>query len=174
MSDLRYPIGKFEPYKTLTEEKQNELISDIEKMPDLLRKAVSGLSESQLDTNYRPDGWTVRQVVHHLFDSHQNAYTRFKLTMTEHEPTIKPYDETAWAELVDAKTAPVDISLMLLDNLHKRWVMYMKSLKLEDFSKNYTHPDHGKVNLVWGLSMYSWHSRHHVAHITELRKRMSW
>lgn len=174
MDDLRYPIGKFTYSKELTENLKNELILRIEKTPENLRKSVEGLSDSQLETPYRQDGWTVRQVVHHLFDSHENAYTRFKLTLTENEPVIKPYDETAWAELVDAKTAPVEYSLDLLDNLHKRWIILLKSLKLEDFSKRFTHPEHGKVDLIWGLSMYAWHGPHHVAHITELRKRMNW
>lgn len=174
MSDAKYPIGKFKEVELLDDETRKRLISEIEQTPMNLIQAIKGLDDEQLDTPYREGGWTVRQVVHHLADSHMNAYIRFKLAITENEPTIKPYEEAAWAELIDAKTASIEISLMLLDALHRRWILFLESLTPDDFKKNFTHPEHGKVNLKWALSMYSWHGRHHVAHITELRKKRNW
>ena len=135
---------------------------------------MQGLSEARLDTPYRPGGWTVRQVVHHLPDSHLNSYVRFKLALTEEEPTIKPYYEDRWAELQEAKTAPIELSLALLDSLHKRWVLMLRSMKSEDWKRTFRHPDLGVVSLEKNVALYSWHGRHHVAHITSLRERMGW
>ena len=153
---------------------RSEYINNIEQAPELLRAAVTGLSDQQLDTPYRPDGWTVRQVVHHLPDSHMNAYVRYRLALTEDEPTIKPYDEAQWAELIDAKTAPVEPSLTLLESLHSRWVTLLKSLQPTDWARTFRHPELGVVSLEKNLAIYSWHGRHHVAHITALRRRMAW
>ena len=174
MSDPRYPIGKFKPADTLSDEQRTRCIREIAEAPAALRAAVAGLADVQLDTPYRPDGWTVRQVVHHLPDSHLNAYVRFKLTLTEMEPTVKPYDESLWAELHDARTAGIGISLALLDSLHTRWVMFLNSLKPEDFERKLNHPDIGVVKLQWFLQEYAWHGRHHIAQITSLRERMKW
>jgi hypothetical protein len=174
MSDLRYPIGKFETKGTLNDAQRRELIQQIAEAPAKLREAVRGLSDAQLDTPYRPDGWTVRQVVHHLPDSHLNSYVRFKWAVTEHEPTIKPYDEKLWAELHEARTAPIELSLALLESLHKRWVLFLQSLKPSDFARKFIHPEHGARDLDWLLQLYAWHGRHHVAHITSLRERVGW
>ena len=135
---------------------------------------MQGLSQEKLNTPYRPGGWTVRQVVHHLPDSHLNSYVRFKLALTEDEPTIKPYYEDRWAELQEAKTAPIELSLALLDSLHKRWVLMLRSMKSEDWKRTFRHPDLGVVSLEKNVALYSWHGRHHVAHITSLRERMGW
>ncbi len=172
--DLRYPIGQFKWEDEMTDEKRRRYIRDIEETPAKLRAAVEGLSQEQLDAPYRPGGWTVRQVVHHLPDSHLNAYIRFKLALTEDEPTIKPYDQERWAELADARTAPVETSLVLLESLHYRWVMLLKSLSPADFVRRFRHPELGVLNLDKYLGMYSWHGAHHVAHITSLRERMGW
>ena len=174
MSDLRYPIGKFSYEGELAQAARRRAMDDIEAAPARLGTAVDGLSPEQLDTPYRPDGWTVRQVVHHLADSHLNAYTRFKLALTEEEPTVKPYDETRWAELSDARTAPVEISLVLLESLHRRWVLLLRSLAPADFARRFQHPELGVVTLDKNLALYAWHGRHHLAHITSLRERMGW
>ena len=174
MEDLRYPIGRFAAELDVTEEKRRRWIEEIASTPDRLRTAVSGLSAEQLDTPYRPGGWTVRQVVHHLPDSHLNAYVRFKLALTEHEPTIKPYDEAAWAELADGRAAPVEISLTLLGSLHHRWILLLRSLTPADFARAFRHPELGTVTLDTYLQMYAWHGGHHVAHIRSLRERMGW
>lgn len=174
MEDLSYPIGKFTPEQTLTDKRRSELIEQIAAVPASLREAVKGLSQEQLDTPYRPGGWTVRQVVHHLPDSHLNAYIRFKLALTEDKPTIKPYEQQMWAELPDAKGADVEMSLRLLEGLHQRWVLLLRSMKPTDFKKEYVHPESGVNVLEKTFQMYAWHGRHHVAHITSLRKRMGW
>ena len=174
MSDLRYPIGKFNATDTLSDEQRARCIREITEAPAALRAAIAGLSEDQLNTPYRPEGWTVRQVVHHLPDSHLNAYIRFKLTVTETEPTVKPYAEALWAELIDGRTADIGISLTLLDSLHTRWVMFLKSLKPAEFERKLTHPEIGFIRLHWLLQEYAWHGRHHVAQITSLRERMKW
>ncbi len=174
MTDLRYPIGKFEAPVKVPPERRTQCIGDIERTPAALRAAVAGLSEKQLDTPYRPGGWTVRQVVHHLPDSHLNAYTRMKLAITEDQPTIKPYDEARWADLADAKSAPVTLSLQLLEALHARWTIFLRSLKDEQFERPFKHPEAGKVNVDWALAMYAWHGKHHVAHVTALREREGW
>jgi hypothetical protein len=174
MADLRYPIGKFTYEGLSTEEQKQKYINDIEQAPANLRAAVKGLSDQQLDTPYRPEGWTVRQVTHHVPDSHLNAYVRFKLALTEDAPTIKPYAEDLWAQLADTQTTPVEVSLTLLDSLHTRWVRLLRSLKVEDWRRTFRHPQLGEVSLEKNLVLYAWHGRHHVAHITGLRERNSW
>jgi hypothetical protein len=172
--DERYPIGKF-VYEKKTDDKQRNLfVLEIELAPLNLREAIKGLSENQIDTPYREGGWTLRQVVHHLPDSHINAFVRFKLALTEDNPTVKTYDEKKWAELRDYSNTPIDVSLNLFDNLHKRWNILIKSMKPDDFQKSYVHPELGKVDLDWVLAQYAWHGKHHVAHITSLRKRNGW
>src|ERR1700733_9725933 len=174
MTDLRYPIGKFSFSGALTEDQKGKLLDDIGRAPADLRAAVNGLSQQQLDTPYRPDGWTVRQVVHHVPDSHLNAYVRFKLALTEEEPTIKPYAEDRWARLSDTQATPVEVSLTMLDSLHDRWGRLLRSLKPEEWKRSFRHPELGLVSLEKNLALYDWHGRHHVAHITSLRQRNSW
>ena len=173
MDDLRFPIGKFQYAGSVDEKQKAAFLNDIAETPERLRAAVKGLSEEQIDTPYRPGGWTVRQVVHHLPDSHMNSYVRFKLALTEDEPTIKPYAEARWAELADNAT-PIEVSLTLLDSLHNRWVRLLQSLTPEQWKRAFRHPDMGPMDLEKALAIYAWHGKHHVAHITELRKRMSW
>ena len=174
MNDLRYPIGKFTFTENLSEKECEQAIAAITEAPANLRAAVNGLSGEQLETPYRPGGWTVRQVVHHVFDSHLNSYTRFRLALTEDEPLIKPYDEAAWAELIDAKTAPVEVSLTLLEALHTRWVMLLNSLSPSDWQRTFRHPELGVVSLEKNVQLYAWHGKHHVAHINNLRQREGW
>jgi len=174
MTDLRYPVGKFRYDAAPTPEQRQELLHNIEQAPARLRAAVKGLSEQQLDTPYRPEGWTVRQVVHHVPDSHLNAYIRFKLALTEDEPTIKPYAEDRWAQLADTKETPIEVSLSLLDSLHTRWVRLLRSLAGDDWQRTYRHPELGLMSLEKTLVLYSWHGRHHVAHVTSLRERNGW
>jgi uncharacterized damage-inducible protein DinB len=174
MSDPRYPIGKFAYEAAPTAQQRETLIQDLEQTPSALRAAVQGLSPQQLETPYREGGWTVRQVVHHVPESHMNAYIRFKLALTEEEPTIKPYMEDRWAKLPDVQSTPVDVSLALLDSLHDRWVRLLQSLKPEEWKRTFRHPELGVVSLEKNLALYSWHGRHHVAHVTELRKKMGW
>jgi DinB superfamily len=172
--DLRYPIGPFQYDGPQTDEQRQRLIDQIEAAPAKLRAAVEGLSPQQLETPYRPGGWTVRQVAHHLPDSHLNGYIRFRLALTEDEPTIKPYYEDRWAGLDDARHAPIDISLALLDALHRRWILLLRSLGAQDFARTFIHPELGVVSLDQHVSIYAWHGRHHVAHITSLRESMGW
>jgi uncharacterized damage-inducible protein DinB len=174
MTDLRYPVGKFEYQGPLSELEKSGLIQQIADTPGSLRSATKALSQAQLDTAYRPGGWTVRQVVHHVPDSHMNSYVRFKLALTEDEPTIKTYAEDRWAELADTPATPIEVSLSLLESLHDRWVRLLRSLSAEQWKRTFRHPDLGPMNLEKTLALYAWHGRHHVAHITELRKRMSW
>ncbi|MBX5478511.1 MAG: putative metal-dependent hydrolase [Pyrinomonas methylaliphatogenes] len=174
MEDLRYPIGRFNFKDEVTAEQRLIFIDEIAETPRRLRLAVAGLSEEQLDTPYRPQGWTVRQVVHHLPDSHLNAYMRFKLALTEDEPVIKTFLEGSWAELEDARAAPIEISLSLLEALHMRWVMLLRSLGEADFARTFRHPEWGIVSLDKHLALYAWHGRHHIAQITSLRQRMGW
>jgi uncharacterized damage-inducible protein DinB len=172
--DLRYPIGKMERKPSLNPDERDKAISQIAETPGRLREAVAGLSHEQFDTPYRPGGWTVRQVVHHLPDSHLNAYVRFKLGLTENEPTIKPCNEARWAELADSRDTPLEISLSLLESLHHRWDVLLRSMRPEDFARRVRHPEMGEMTLDTALTIYSWHGRHHVAHITALREREGW
>ena len=174
MMDLRYPIGPFDSNRVITPGERVRLIDQIAEAPARLRAAVNGLNEEQLATPYRPEGWTVRQVVHHVPDSHINSYMRFKLAVTEEQPQIRTYHEERWAELPDARNGPLEISLNLLDCLHQRWVLFLRSLTEEDFKKSFKHPEWGLVNLDKAVAMYAWHGRHHVAHITALRERNGW
>ncbi|HME13310.1 MAG TPA: putative metal-dependent hydrolase [Candidatus Acidoferrum sp.] len=172
--DPRFPIGKYRMEKEVTPAKRAQAIEEIAAAPAKMREALAGLKDAQLDTPYRDGGWTLRQVAHHVPDSHMNAYVRWKLALTETEPTIKPYDEAAWATLVDSKM-PVAASLDLLRALHERWVALIRGMKEEDFARTFKHPDHPGVQTVdWMLFLYAWHGRHHVAHIMELRKRKGW
>ena len=174
MTDLRYPIGKFKFEGPTTPEQREELLNQIEQAPNRLRAAVNGLSDQQLDTPYRPEGWSVRQVAHHVPDSHLNAYVRYKLALTEDEPTIKPYAEDRWARLADTQATPVEVSLAMLDSLHDRWVRLLRSLQPEDWKRAFRHPELGLVSLEKNLALYAWHGRHHAAHITSLRERNGW
>jgi len=174
MSDPRFPIGKFSYQGPPTPEQKRQFLDEIEQAPVRLRAAVAGLSDPQLDTPYRDDGWTVRQVVHHVPDSHMNSYIRFKLALTEDSPTIRTYMEDRWAELPEAKSAPIEVSLSLLENLHGRWMLFLRSLKPEDWKKTFRHPELGPMDLEKSLALYAWHGKHHVAHVTSLRERMGW
>jgi uncharacterized damage-inducible protein DinB len=174
MSDPRYPIGKFSFDGNLTAEQKRQYLNDIEQAPARLRDAVRGLSDQQLNTPYREGGWTVRQLTHHVPDSHLNAYIRFKLALTEDEPTIKPYMEDRWAELPEAKNAPTEVSLALLDSLHQRWTMMLRNIPDPDWKRTFRHPEMGLLSLEKTLALYSWHGRHHVAHVTSLRGKMGW
>lgn len=172
--DPRYPIGKFEMPAQVTPTLRQDAIQKIAETPSKIRAAVAGLSQSQLDTPYREGGWTVRQVVHHVPDSHMNAYVRLKLALTEDKPTIKPYAEDRWAQLADTASTPIATSLTLLDTVHERFVILLRSLSDSDFSKKLIHPDHGERDLNWLAFLYAWHGPHHTAHITELRKKNGW
>jgi uncharacterized damage-inducible protein DinB len=174
MPDLRYPIGKFTYHGSPTEEQKQSFLDEIANAPANLRAAVKGLSEKQLDMPYRPEGWTVRQLAHHVPDSHLNAYVRFKLALTEEDPTIKPYAEDRWAQLADTQATPVEVSLALLDSLHDRWTRLLRSLQPEDWKRTFRHPELGPMTLEKNLALYAWHGRHHVAHITALRERSGW
>ncbi|WP_068777045.1 YfiT family bacillithiol transferase [Paenibacillus sp. FJAT-26967] len=174
MEDLKYPIGLFRFEGEFDRQVKDNWIGELASLPVRLRQAATGLSAEQLDTPYRPDGWTVRQVVHHVADSHMNSYIRFKLVATESEPVIKPYLEERWAELADAKSAPVEGSLALLDALHDRWASWLRTLNEPEWEKAFVHPVSGKTTLGTVLGLYAWHGNHHVAHITSLRERMGW
>lgn len=173
LSDPRYPVGHFTAPAHSTPTDRAAHIDTLRNLPARIREAVQGLTNAQLDTPYREGGWTARQVVHHVADSHMNSYVRFKLALTEDWPTIKPYDEAAWAELPDSKL-PVEISLGALESLHARWVALLESLSDADFERGYVHPENGRQSLAFALALYAWHSRHHTAHITTLRARMGW
>ena len=174
MDDLRYPIGKLQIQMQATPAQRRQWIVQIEEAPARMRAAVQGLDEKQLNTPYRPGGWTVRQVVHHVPDSHLNAYIRLRWALTENEPIIKAYDEARWAELADARTAPIELSLALLEAVHSRWVLLWRALGDADWERPLRHPEMGQLNITGLASMYGWHSLHHVAHITALRQRMGW
>ena len=174
MDDFRFPVGRFQRPASLSNEQRREAIDAIAIAPAKLRDAVRGLSDVQLDTPYRPDGWTVRQVVHHLPDSHANAFIRFKLGLTEDTPMIKPYNEAAWAQLEDARTTPIETSLSLVDGLHDRWVRLLNAMSSSDFERSLNHPENGVMTLDQLLALYAWHGKHHVAHITSLRSRHGW
>ena len=169
--DLRYPIGKRVPRASHTAESRAAAIQVIADTPVRLKKAVTGLTETQLDTPYRPGGWTVRQVVHHVADSHMNAYVRTRLALTEDNPPVKPYDESKWAELPDAKSLPIEGSLAIIAALHERWVHLLRALPAEQLSRTMFHPEHGNITIDALLEIYAWHGPHHTAHVTELRRR---
>ena len=170
MADPRYPIGPFQPPALpLGPAERVRLIDAIGGTPARLREAVAGLDDAALDRPYRSGGWTVRQVVHHVPDSHLNAYCRFRMALTEDEPTIKTYDEARWAELSEARSGPIEPSLVLLEALHVRWVATLRAIGAEEWSRAYRHPEMGRVSLDTALALYAWHGRHHVAHITSAR-----
>ena len=172
--DLRYPVGKFERIENIDDSLRSQFLKTIEELPSKLREAVEGLSEQQLETQYRPEGWTVKQVVHHVADSHANSLIRFKLALTEDTPTIKPYMEDRWAELADSKHAPIEISLNQIESIHARWSLILQAMSVEDFDRNMFHPEHGEVSLNYMLSLYDWHCKHHLGHITKLKERNNW
>ncbi len=174
LTKLQYPIGKFSFKENVTSESRNNFIDEIESLPAKLRNAVKNLNDEQLDTPYRHDGWTIRQVIHHIPDSHLNAYVRMKLALTENEPEIKTYEEKEWAKLYDSFQTPIDVSLNLLDSLHKRWVILLKSLKEEDFKRKFRHLEWGLISIDYAVAQYAWHGNHHLAHITSLKERMGW
>ena len=172
--DLRYPVGNFQPPNRFTAALRREYIDTIAALPAKLRAAIGGLSPQQLDTPYRPGGWTVRQVVHHLADSHMNAFCRIKLALTEDNPTIKPYDEAKWAETADSRELPAEVSMPIVEAVHQRAVTLLRSMKPTDFARTLQHPERGPMTLDDMLALYAWHSRHHVGHITALRQRNGW
>ncbi len=173
--DLRYPIGNFAYQDNPSAEQVQEWIAIIENTPADLRAAVAGLNDEQLDTPYRPDGWTVRQVVHHLPDSHMNSYIRFKLALTEDNPLIRPYEEKFWAEQKEACSAPIEMSLRLLDAIHERLNVVLRNLQPDDLKRTFRHPEiKGAMSIEKNIALYAWHGPHHVAHITSLRKRKGW
>jgi len=171
--DLSYPIGKFQWTGPNSETERAAFIDAISAVPQKLRAAVANLNERQIDTPYRPGGWSVRQTVHHIADSHMNAYVRFKLALTENEPLVKPYKEAAWAELPDSKL-PIEVSLKLIDSLHERWSVVLHNMRPPDFDRKLSHPELGIVELDRYVALYAWHGKHHVAHITGLREREGW
>ncbi len=173
-TDPRYPIGVFRWDGECTPAARVERIGAIEELPARLRAAVAGLDEARLDTPYREGGWTVRQVVHHVADSHMNSYVRFRLALTEDTPVVKPYDEARWAELADARSEAVETSLVLIEALHRRWVALLRSITAEEWKRSFQHPENGTQPLDQALALYCWHGRHHTAHATALRARMGW
>lgn len=174
LKKLRYPIGLFEPPSGIDQTQIEKWISDIETLPADLRKTVQGLTDAQLDTRYRPGGWTIRQVIHHLPDSHLNSFIRFKWALTEDGPHIKPYFEDRWAQLPDYSLAPVSASLDLLEALHRRWVVLLRSLTRQDLDRQFIHPESGPANLAETIGSYAWHGRHHLAHIQDTIRRERW
>jgi hypothetical protein len=170
---LSYPIGRFDPTAPFPPDRRSAAIEVFATLPDDLRRAVAGLTEAQLDAQYRSYGWTVRQLVHHIADSHMNGYIRLKLAITEDQPTIKPYDQNLWATLPDS-AMPIDVSIGIVDGVHRRWVTLWRSLSPEQFSRAFVHPEMGPLTVNTHLHLYAWHSRHHVAHITNLRSRNGW
>lgn len=174
MTDPRYPVGKCPANRKLTPEERKQMIHSVAETPKRLRDAIKGLNDQQLDTPYRDGGWTVRQVIHHVADSHMNAYIRTRFALTENNPTVKAYDENLWAKFEDARTAPVEVSLNVLDGLHSRWVMLLKTLNPPDFERTLQHPENGSMTLDDILIDYEWHGRHHAAHITQLRAAKGW
>lgn len=175
LEKLKYPTGKFQIPDAYSETQRSVCIKEIELLPSRIKSSVERLSDDQLDTVYRPGGWTIRQVVHHCADSHSNAFIRFKLALTEDSPTVKPYFEARWAELPDSKSAEISSSLKILEGIHIRWIVLLQSLSSEDFEKTFFHPEKNKmVSLNETLAMYAWHGRHHLGHITVLKSRMSW
>ena len=173
MSDLRYPIGKFEWPASVSAADRARHIETIASAPARLRQALTGISEDQLDQPYRDGGWTVRQVVHHLPDSHMNSFIRFKLALTEEQPTVKPYDEAAWARLGDVASTPVETSVRLFESLHERWVALLQTLSESDWKRQFRHPERGLISLEQNLALYAWHGNHHIGHIAGLRERQN-
>ncbi|MFC5269591.1 YfiT family bacillithiol transferase [Adhaeribacter terreus] len=173
LEKLRYPIGKYDRSQPLTENSLRQAIDSIAEMPGELRAAVVTLSDEQLDMPYRPGGWSLRQTIHHLADSHMNAYIRMKLALTEENPTIKPYEEARWAELPDAQ-GDVEISLDLLDALHQRWVLLMDNLTLEQWKRTFNHPESGTTPLDMAAHLYAWHGKHHLTQVVNMRAKMEW
>ena len=174
LEKLKFPIGKFVFNPNADENEIRQWVSEIENLPLQIRSAVKGLNEAQLNTPYRPGGWTVKQVVHHLADSHMNAYVRIKLALTENNPAIKAYSEKLWAEMDDAKNLPVESSLSLIEALHARWAYLLKNLSSVDISKTMIHPERGEISVKFILALYAWHGKHHCRHIISLRERMKW
>jgi len=174
MTDPRYPIGPFQSRERSTPEERTALMDEIEAAPGHVRAAVAQLDDAQVDTPYREGGWTVRQVVHHVADSHINAYVRFRLALTEDAPTVRAYEQTEWAELPDGKSAPVEVSLDLLDALHARWLILLRAMTPEDFTRTWSGPDFGALSVDALLQLYAWHGKHHTAHVTSLREREGW
>ena len=174
MDDPRYPVGRYTPPAEITAEQRKVWIGQIAEAPAKLRAAVEGLGEEQLDTPYRDGGWTVRQVVHHLPDSHMNAFVRFKLALTEDTPAIKTYDEAEWARLPDVRETPIETSLTLLDALHERWLHLLRAMDEDQWQRAFRHPEWGEIRIDQTLGLYAWHGRHHVAHVTGLRERQGW
>ena len=173
--DPQFPIGKFHhPAAPLEAAARAAYIDEIDRMPASLRSLVAGMTDAQLDTPYRPGGWTIRQVVHHVPESHMHAYCRFKFALTESHPTVKPYDESTWSTFADQQVATLEASLMLLDGLHQRWVAVLSVMTPSQFARTLFHPENGDMNLDQVLANYAWHGRHHVAHITALRQRKEW
>jgi len=171
---LKYPIGRYQLEEIIDKDSINNWIKEIESLPEKLIAAVRGLNTDQLQTPYRPEGWTVQQLVHHIADSHMNAYIRFKLALTENKPIVKPYDQKLWAELADTKLVDVKVSLDLIKSLHIRWTTLLYQLTEEELEKEYLHPESGMKNLKETICHYAWHGNHHLAHITSLKQRMSW
>jgi hypothetical protein len=174
MTDPRYPIGRFEPPTSYDDTSREQCIAHIAHLPTAMRAAVAGLNDAQLDTPYREGGWTIRQVVHHVPDSHMHAYIRTKFALAEQDPHIKAYDEARWANFPDAKDLPVEVSLSVLEGLHKRWVTLLRSLGAAEFNRALYHPENGRMTIDLVLALYSWHSRHHAAHITTARAKHGW
>ena len=174
IDDPRFPIGRANLPESISPDQRTLWIQEIATAPDQLRAAAEGLTTAQLDTPYREGGWTARQVIHHLPDSHMNAYVRMKLGLTESHPTVSVYDERLWAELADSRDTPIEVSLQLFDALHARWTDLLRSLSEEDYRRTYLHPEDGIVQVAQALGVYAWHGKHHIAHITRLRERMSW
>lgn len=173
--DLRYPIGQYHPPAAIGRAERDAWIADLEALPHNLRNAVADLTGDQLNVPYRPGGWTVRQVVHHIADGHLNSYTRFRLALTEETPTVKPFDENAWAELPDSKLGAIEPSLAIMDGLHRRWVALLRSLSDDDFKRGYRHPERSELTILdQTLGYFAWHSRHHLAQILMLRKHQGW
>lgn len=174
MEDLKYPIGRFNPVADVTNELIQNCIYQLEKQPAIANEAVDGLSDEQINTPYRAGGWSIRQVIHHIADAHINGYVRIKLALTEDKPLVKTFNEEKWADLKDGKQAPIDLSLSLLAAVNSRLVILLKSLKSEDFKKEFNHPENGKVPIEQFIQHYSWHGNHHIAQIMSLRKKMNW
>ena len=174
LENLKYPIGRYQVEDKIDKASIDKFIQEIDLLHERLSDAVRGLTLRQLQTPYRPDGWTIQQVVHHIADSHMNAYVRFKLALTEDKPIVKPYDEKLWAELPDAKLVDINVSIAFIESLHKRWVTLLRQLKIKDFDKEFLHPELGMKNLKENLCLYAWHCNHHLAHITSLKQRLNW